>query len=473
MKGNFKLLMCVFWQDMLEGGKCIVFGSIMKISLNRLFIWLLLCGDTGVYAQDEFRVFAPTKDVALLVDVSVSVKGDRKGHEDAKRIIQDIVLGRGFSKKKLESTWESEANPDMAKLFGAYLGQPVTNETAELRPLLAEGSNFLTLRIGTVSTVLTGGISHKIKGGAPAMDALIEAVYPRTKEMNDKSTCFWLAMARSAETLSQHSKLGYYLFVVSDEEDDPDYRKEGPLGHTAGDYDTYVKDLAKTYPETAIRSEIARYFDFTGVNAKKVETYKARNDFKQVLIARFFQEGARNSNKKVAMSWYAMRVTPEKVLVPRVLLPPPIVINEAPPLEYQPPIFKPALQWLGGLEGSTRKQFNYYAPLLVWQVINAEAGGFEASKKPVVQIDSQTKRGKVVSTRHDSQTWPIPANLDVGDYEVKVRHGSLDSQTQISIRHPTHFWINLLAIVSGVLAVVIFALAWKNLRQTKRTSATI
>ncbi|WP_395735915.1 hypothetical protein [Prosthecobacter sp.] len=435
---------------------------------------LFLASAFSSSAQDQYRIFAPAKDVAMLVDVSVSVKSDRDGHEDAKKIIQSIVSGRGFKNQNLNDKWVIEANPEMIGLFGAYLGQPPAAGTAELRPLLADNSSFLTMRIGTVQTVLTSGTARKLKTTAE-LDTLIESTYPKTGEMNDKSTCFWLAMARAAGTLSQQSRLGYYLFVVSDEEDDPDYRKEGPPGHTASDYKAYTETLAKTYPETAIRGEIARYFDFIGPNARKVEMYRARSDFKQILIAKFFQSRGRSS-KKVSLAWYAMGVVPQRVRVPRVPTPPPVVLEQPGPqlAHYEAPRLQPAIQWLGGIAEVNHKRFDYPGPLLVWQVKNAEASGFDSDVRPVVQVDNQSRRNrKMISSRHDQQTWPLPADLDPGDHEIILRHASLDSESNISIRRSSYFWLYTLAIISVALALGVFILSWRTLRQSRPARAAL
>lgn len=441
-------------------------------TLGRMALhWCCLYSASLACAQDQYRIFAPAKDVAMLVDVSVSVKGDRDGHADAKKIIQDIVSGRGYRKPSLSESWQIEANPEMEGLFGAYLGKPAEAATAELRPLLADNSSFLAMRIGTVQTVLTGGTTRKLKTTAE-LEALIDSSYPKLSEMNDKSTCFWLAMTRAASTLSQQSKLGYYLFVVSDEEDDPDYRKDGPPDHTSSDYKAYTNELAKTYPETAIRGEIARYFDFTGLSAKNVEIYKARNDFKQTLIAKFFQARGRSS-KKVSLAWYAMGVVPQRVHVPRVLPPPPTPTPAGPQIaHYEAPKLQPIIQWLGGIEEATRKRFDYPGPLLVWQIRNAEASGFDAEARPEVQIDNQNRRNrKMLSSRHDQQTWPLPTDLEAGNHEITLHHGSLDSDSKISIRHHSYFWLYTLALVSVSLALTVFVLSWRTLRQPRTAAA--
>jgi len=424
-----------------------------------------------VSAQDQFRTFVPEKDVAMLVDVSVSVRSDKNGHADAKKIIQDIVSGRGFSNRNLIERWEMEPSPEMAVLFGSYLGQPTGNGTAELRPLLASNGDFFTLRIGNVTTVLTGGISKKFAQGSSSIDTLIDSTYPLTSAMTDKSTCFWLAMARAADTLSKRSKLGYYLFVVSDEEDDPDYRKDGPPGHTFSDYEAYIKQLAKTYPEAAIRAEIGRYFDFTGLNSKKVETYKTRGDFKQVLIARFFQ--STRSSKKVSMSWYAMGVAPQRVLIPRVIQSEPQQEPVVGPAKYQPPSFKNAamIEWLGGLGEVNRKLYDYEAPLVVWQVRYAEASGFEADERPELRTSARTLRSKkVLSTRLDKQTWALPADLE-GNHDISLRFGSLEADASIAVARQSSFWLNIVAIASGLAAVVVFILSWRSLREPRPRAA--
>lgn len=423
---------------------------------------------TFLKAQDQYRIFAPAKDVAMLVDVSVSVKKDVEGHADALSIIQSIVSGEGLNWKKFEADWRKDTNPEMAGLFGAYLGEPAGGESAELRPLMEPNNSFLSMHIGTVETVLTKGQYRRLRK-ADAIKNLIKDGYPSTLEMDDKSTCFWLAMARAAGTLSQNSKLGYYLFVVSDEEDDPDYREEGPPGHTAADYVHYhsTKGLAKTYPEAAIRAEIARYFDFKGTNSRKVDLYQPRGDFKQVLIARFAHSGYRDPRSQVKISWYAMGVVPEKVQVPRILQPPAPVLEPAAPLAFQPPKLTPMLQWLGGLVESNRKQFDYKQPMLVWQIRNAEVTSFSSSGKPALLINGRSRLlKKLASSRHDLQTAGLPADVGDGIFNISLRSEHLETEeVKVEIHHPTLVWLHSLAWISATLATAVFLLSWRSLRQ--------
>lgn len=403
----------------------------------------------------------------MLVDVSVSVKKDAEGHEEARSIIQSVVSGEGLGGTGLKSNWTIEANPEMAGLFGTYLGLPATAESAELRPLMEVNNSFLSMHIGTVETVLTQGQYRRLRKPEEIKE-LVKGGYPDIKDMDDKSTCFWLAMARAAGTLSQNSKLGYYLFVVSDEEDDPDYRESGPPGHTAADYVSYTKGLARTYPETAIRAEIARYFDFKGTNSRNVDLYLPRGDFKQVLIAKFAHTAYRDAKSRVKIAWYAMGVVPQRVHVPRVIQPPEPVPVAAVSLEYQPPRLEASLQWLGGLEETARKTFSYSTPLLVWQVRNAELSGCSEDGRPSLQIGGRTRPVKKLasSPRHVLQTAALPIEVEDGSMNVGVRVDELESEeARIEIRRPTLARLQIFAWVSAVLALVVFLLSWRSLRQ--------
>jgi hypothetical protein len=419
-------------------------------------------------AQDQYRVFAPTKDVAMLVDVSVSVKKDTEGHEEALGIIQAIVSGEGIGASKFKSNWSIDANPEMAGLFGAYLGQVTDGDSAELRPLMDIQNSFLSMHIGTVETVLTQGRNPIRLKKTDEIKELIKTGYPSIRDMNDKSTCFWLAMARAAATLSQSSKLGYYLFVVSDEEDDPDYRKEGPSGHTYSDYINYRDNLSKTYPETAIRGEISRYFDYKGTNSRDVDMYQPRGDFKQVPIAKFTHTAYREKKARVKIAWYAMGVVPQRVHVPRVIQPvqaEPLVIA---PEVYQPPKLEPTLKWLGGLSEVPRKLFNYKAPLLVWQVTNAEVASYSASGKPSLLIEGRSHQvKKLTSSRHDLQTAILTDKLADGSMAASLRTDGLESEeVKFEVQRPTLGWLYLLAGASAIIAVAVFAISWRSLRQT-------
>lgn len=419
-------------------------------------------------AQDQYRIFAPAKDVAMLVDVSVSVKKDTEGHEEARGIIQSIVAGEGLGGSKFKANWSMDINPEMAGLFGAYLGQVTTGESAELRPLMDIHNSFLSMHIGTVETVLTQGQNHRLRK-MDEINGLIREGYPKTGDMDDQSTCFWLAMARAAGTLSEKSKLGYYLFVVSDEEDDPDYRPDGPTGHSVNDFNRYSKGpncLAKTYPETAIRAEIARYFDYKGTNSRNVDMYLPRGDFKQVPIAKFTHTAYRDSKARVKIAWYAMGVVPHRVHVSPMIQSVQVEPSAIAPESYQPPKLEPTLKWLGGLSEVPRKHFNYQPPLLVWQVTNAEIAGYSASTRPSLLIEGRSRPvKKLASSRHDLQTASLPAELADGSLTASLRIDGLESEeVKFEVQRPTLRWLYLLAWASAIIALVVFAISWRSLR---------
>lgn len=447
-----------------------------------LLITLVIGLPAKAFSQDQYRHYAPTKDVAMLVDVSVSVRDDKKGHEAARTIIQDILTGKPFA----NPNWVVEpGQPEMKDLFAAYLGVPpsAASPPAELRPLMASGNSFLSLPVGELSTVLNGEINRKLRDVQGIRDLVADG-YP--KQMNDTSTCYWFAMAQAADTLSQKSRLGYYLFVVSDEEDDPDYRKDGPPNHTKADYDKYLKDLEPRYPVESIRAAIGKYFVPAKPSARDAEKYESRNTFKQALIARFYQKGARSDpnarQQKVTLSWYAMGVTPERVLVPRE--PPKPVPGQpapAPVASYKAPVLAPRLQLLGGLESGKKKTFGYGEPIIVWQIANIENRGWDAGKPRIELEGSGSKLGNVVdgSPRKTIKSWRLSEQLKNGTHTLELEIEDAGGGTgDDDLRKDIHLiktagsrlWLTILAVVSSVAALAIFIFAWRSLRQTRVVS---
>lgn len=430
-------------------------------------------------AQDQYRYFAPTKDVAMLVDVSVSVRDDKPGHKQAQKIIQDILSG---VKPSFEAHWElTKEDPSMRELFANYLGIAATATSAELRPLMTTGNSFLSLPVGELSTVLNGPPPRKLRD-VTGIPSLVSEGYP--KRMDDTSTCYWFAMAHAAGTLSQKSILGYYLFVVSDEEDDPDYREDGPIGHTKPDYVRYTKELERTYPVDSIKAAIGKYFKFTKLSPQNVELYKPQDSFKQVPIARFIQKtdrGGGSRGQKVRLTWYAMGVTPVKHAVPKA--PPPVPRTEPgappPPLAYQPPVLKPRIQLLGGLDGAT-KRFEYDRPILVWQIANLDSSGWDAGGRPSVEVDnSNSKRGGLLkdSPRKTIKSWQLAEQLENGTHELNLELEDVNKPTEplsegikIIKAAGTGFWLTVFAILSAVAALAIFIFAWRTLRQNRVVS---
>lgn len=452
-------------------------------SFEMKFVRLVLL--TGIslmlpaYGQDQYRHFAPTKDVAMLVDVSVSVRADKGGHEGAKGIIQELLAGRPFS----DPAWAMEAgSPEMKDLFASYLGETPSPASAEMRPLMAAGNSFLSLPVGKLSTVLNGEVNRKLRD-IQSIDELVAEGYP--KEMNDTSTCYWFAMAQAADTLSQRSRLGYYLFVVSDEEDDPDYRADGPPNHTKADYDRYLKELAPQYPVESIRSSIAKYFLPARPSTRNAEMFTPRDSFKQVLIARFYQKGHREvstsaRHQKVRISWYAMGVAPEKVLVLREPPPPAPGVPAPKPVQvYQPPKMAARLQLLGGL-GAGKKTFDYAKPILAWQIANLDSSGWDAGSRPSMELlNSSARPGGVLgnSPRKGIKSWQVSDQVGNGTHalELEIKDGSsgmLSRDIDLVGNASSTWWLTLFAILSGVAALGIFFFAWYSLRE-KRVAAPI
>ena len=454
------------------------------LRLLKTSLLLTAAGFTWVFpaaAQDQYRYFAPTKDVAMLVDVSVSVRADSNGHEGAREIIQDLLEGKPLT----HTSWIAEpGSKEMGELFANYLREKPTAASAELRPLMAAGNSFLSLPVGKLTTVLNGEVHRKLRD-LQGIRTLVAEGYP--KQMNDTSTCYWFAMAQAADTLSQKSRLGYYLFVVSDEEDDPDYRADGPPNHTKADYDRYLKELAPQYPVESIRASIGKYFLPARASARNAEIFSPRDTFKQVLIARFYQKGYREvsssaRHQKVRISWYAMGVAPDRVYVPRP--PPPLVPGEpAPPpvLAYQPPKQTARLQFLGDLKGG-KKTFDYERPILVWQIANLEGSGWDAGSRPSFElVNGKGRAGNLLSNspRKVIKSWQVTDQIANGKHPLEVEFknsedpaGGINEELDIVKNASSTWWLNLLAIVSCVVALAIFFFAWRSLREkTVVTSA--
>jgi hypothetical protein len=435
---------------------------------------MAVAGVAPLFAQttNPTRYLAPIKDVAMLVDVSISVSGDTTGHRDAKQIVKDILTGKGYSAANFSDRWvldDKDIDPKMRKLFARYLGDAPSPESAEALPLTGPGRNFLSLPIGNLATVMNGEKSRTIRGGSD-LEAFVDRGYPTT--MKDKSTCYWYGMAQAAETLSEKSRTGYYLFVISDEEDDPDYREDGPKLHTPGDYTIYRNTLARTMPESSIRAMIGKYFVDRRIVGDNVEWYATRAGFDRVLIARFYQKNHKGSNRHVAISWYGMGVAPELIMQVPVVEP---VVRRPDQPAYVPPQVVAHLQVLGGWTSDRKEPAHYERPYVVWQVANAAAAGWELSQKPEARLGS-AKIGEAensprrIKPLQISATAPSKADLSITvDGSGTLGEGAKLGVSGVSIQVAPHtdFWLNLLAIISGVAAIGIFFIAWRQLRENR------
>lgn len=447
--------------------------------------WMAASGGSSVAqtASPGDRYLAPQKDIAVLVDVSRSVEKPRGGSyrdveaiEDAKIIIKDLITGRGFNATKYsKSDWTIQPGQDTSlnNLFARYLGPSTATATsAELTALAKPNGSLLILPVGNLSTVIKSGTINNIKSIAPYdLDSLMEKKYPTIGDMNDTSTCFWFAMARAAETLSEQSRDGYYLFVASDEIDDPDYRKDGPQDHTEADYPLYLKSLADTWPVSSIRNTIDRYFTPhpQGEDRYKVEQYTPRTGFAKTLIAKFYRRNATANQRPVSVSWYAMGVVPQVIYQPQSVAaaPPPTVL-------YRAPTLTPSIKFLGGLDRGTQKTYDYDQPLVSWQIVNGNLAdlneiGSNATLTAKGAGRPFIKRLEESGRKNQPHTLQL-TSLKPAEYELKLDITGaepLSIQAAVKYEPRTDFWLMVLAITSLVAAVGIFFFAWRNLRETR------
>jgi hypothetical protein len=249
-----------------------------------------------------------------------------------------------------------DAWPDDDKLksdFQPYWsGQPPS-------PLTGAGKVFYLGSIGTIRTTVAPPAIRYVNG-VQEFEKLLEDLYPR--QYKDGKTCYYIGVARTAEELLKQG--GCYLFVVSDEWDDPGTDREAgewlPALKEAGIYSMH-------YPKAMVN-----YF------------HELKKDNRFHLIARFHKgdRPKRTSGSKtyLRLSWYSIGEKPqpiEPLVVPEVKAgdPPP-----PPPVVPVPPVFERTLTLLGGLipvtdgnesvppDASRIKGFDHPNPFITWQV---------------------------------------------------------------------------------------------------------
>ncbi|HWB05088.1 MAG TPA: hypothetical protein VG796_18805 [Verrucomicrobiales bacterium] len=347
---------------------------------------------------------APSRSVAVLVDVSGSVSAEYA--VEARTIVSDIVTGRGFRAGNGwvsnydapepvdpagEDTWpEDEVLKTIFKPYWVDSGQP-------LKPLTGAGKVLFLSPIGTLKTTVSPPRMWDI-ASAQEFDTLLGQEYPNRKEdFKDGRTCYYIGVARTADRLLQRSEEGCYLFVVSDEWDDPDSKHSPvpewmPYLEKAGIYDTnYQRAMVKRFHEL-----------------------KESNRFH--LIGRF-HKGNRPSRDKgsrsyLRVSWYAIGEKPQPVEPPRVVEgpkpgdPPPV----EPPPPLPPPSFGRTLTLLGGLvpandtnesakpDASRIKVFDHPDPFIAWQVDGVSASSSDSQFE--VSIHKLNDAGRLDSVHH-------------------------------------------------------------------------
>lgn len=357
------------------------------LSAAALLPGLLLCR-----AQDA-GVTAPVRPVAVVVDVSGSVSATMA--LEAREIILEIVAGRGFKPggewvsnfdspeppEKEEVKWE----PDEAL---RQLYTPYINGTAPQKPLTGAGKVLYLAPIGSLETTLRPPRLWDL-AGVEDFESLLRAEYPaRSDQFKDGRTCYYIGVSRSADRLLQRSDEGCYLFVVSDEWDDPDSAHGGDwmeVQEKAGIFDVRYPALMKE-----------RYL--------KLKTQERFH-----LIARFHKgtRPAKNQSSGKAylrLSWYAIGEKPQAVQPPPP--PPPPKAGEPPPPPPPPPPAPPSfarsLTLLGGLTAATNaaenakpveariKTFDHDQPFLAWQVDGVPAGAVDSPFQVTVHRQSES-----------------------------------------------------------------------------------
>jgi hypothetical protein len=213
-------------------------------------------------------------------------------------------------------------------------------------------------------------------GSAQEFESLLTQEFPdRADQFRDGRTCYYIAVARTADRLLQRSDEGCYLFVVSDEWDDPD-SKHSPVTdwmphlEAAGIYDTRY--------QSAMRNRFRELKDSDRFH----------------LIARF-HKGDRpkrtgGSKSYLRVAWYAIGEKPKPVEPPPPPPPPPKPEDPPPPPKPQPPVFARSLTLLGGLipahdaggtsqpDGSRIKVFDHPDPFIAWQVEGVSASSVDS-----------------------------------------------------------------------------------------------
>ncbi len=372
--------------------------------MHRLFRHLLLAsqafilGNSLAQAPSSGLPTAPQRSVAVLVDVSGSVSGTYA--TEAREIIGSLVSGRGFqagngwvsneaSPESVDTAGEVEwkEDPELSAIFKPYWdGSPAQ------KPLITGGKAFLLGRIGNLETTFTSSRIWDMSGPED-FELLLKQEYPATYK--DPYTCYYIGVARTADRLLQRSDEGCYLFVVSDEWDDPDTKHPN------------------AEPMRFLNKAGIADVQFGVVMEKRYKELKSNNRFH--LIQRFHKgdRPGRNqgSKKYLRVAWYAIGDKPQAVpLVP----PKPEVIVEAgrpapiePPEPLKAPVFGRQLTLLGGLvaandpqenakpDASRIKLFDHASPFFAWQVEGVNVSGTDSQFD--VNVQRLTESGTLES----------------------------------------------------------------------------
>ena len=382
------------------------------LTFFRIPALVLFSACTGLIAQDTAPpvgaaaagTTAPVRSVAVVVDVSGSVSASFA--VEARDIIQSIVAGRGFQAGNGwgcnfeapepvdpagEDTWPEDET--LRTLF-----QPYWAGGKQQKPLTAAGKVFHLALCGTLQTTMNPPRTWDL-AGSQEFEALMQQEFPaRPDQFRDMRTCYYIATARTADRLLQRSEEGCYLFVVSDEWDDPD-SKHSPVNE-------WMPHLEKwgIYDVRYQAAMVARF-------------HELKDSDRFHLIARF-HKGDRpkrtgGSKNYLRVAWYAVgekpqSVVPKPVVQVKVGEPPP----PPPPEPPKPPVFGRSLTLLGGLtqagdaadsakpDASRMKVFTHSEPFLAWQVEGISANSVDSQFEVTVhRLDSSNALQSVQKLR--------------------------------------------------------------------------
>ena len=467
--------------------------AMSSLPTNSVIALILVC--TGLVAQDTAPAgpTAPVRSVAVVVDVSGSVSAPFA--LEARNIIQSIVSGRGFQTGNGwvcnydapepvdpagEDTWpEDETIKSMFQPYWSGTGGP-------RKPLTAAGKVFQLALCGTLQTTMNPPRTWDL-GGPQEFEALMQQEYPsRADQFRDMRTCYYIATARTADRLLQRSEEGCYLFVVSDEWDDPD-SKHSPV-------DEWMPHLEKwgIYDTRYQSAMVSRFREL-----KESDRFN--------LIARF-HKGDRpkrtgGSKTYLRVAWYAIGEKPKPVEPPPKPAVPPKPDDPPPPEPPKPPAFGRSLTLLGGLiqatdpadsakpDASRIKVFTHSEPFLAWQVEGTSANSVDSQFEVTIhRLDSsntlqsvQKLRSAQLNRTTEGRLRGLPAGtvtqpLTDGTYRITIEEkpaagttpaaGSLlgPIATWIEVQTPFN-WLPWLLSVSAVAAAGVIGYSVWSLRK--------
>ena len=441
---------------------------------------------TSAKAQDAAKYQVPAKDVVVLVDVSGSMAKPGSGGTpidevgEARKIISEIV--EGTRRPKL-SGWKQVGKSTDTVInegFAGYLSQ----DFKEPLPALIKPGNAVGVKLaGNFNTVITNTLQagksdytarrsiprEKKMGKQDSFTRVLEQSWP--DRFQDQTTCYTFALALAARGMEDVSG-GYYIFTVSDEDDEPTWEpgsdKTGVINDRKMWQARYEKiNWSVSQIKTAIDEGMVTLAGGSQEEWKEIQ--------RKQLIARFEKTlKGDGPDKKIKINWYFGGEKPTLILkAEKAVLP-----------EKEPESIPPdwSFRLLGtAMEGEGVNVFNYGNAMLVYQIDGL------IGKPPTVTatIDFEGKQiVKVVPVVTKTQRAPggapaatfalgdlfAPASKDerlkYGDvYTLKLSADGVPERTfTFKVNKPSPHWLYWLGAVSAALALGIFIYSWRTLR---------